>query len=104
MGQALLSLGLAEQALDHLQCAASAATPPRGGLEALGKAYMDLDRPSEAIDVLLRALAEADEAEERMRVHYWLAQGYRRVERAAEARTHLQKFAALRAEFTARDE
>ena len=104
LGQALLSLGLAELALEHLQRAASAATPPRGALEALGKAYMDLDRPSEAIDVLLRALAEADEAEERMRVHYWLAQGYRKVDRAAKARAHLQKFAALRAEFTARDQ
>ena len=101
-GEALLALGLASEALPHLEAAARAAPPQAEALAALGKALLDLERLPEARGFLLRALGGSSD-DVRMRVHYQLSQAERRLGDAAAAQEHLREFAALRARLTSGD-
>ena len=101
-GEALLALGLADEALPHLE-SASAADPPPAALEALGKALLDLGRFVEARAALATALDGAVGEQRRMKIHYQMARVSRRLGDAEAAREHLQEFTALRARLTAGD-
>lgn len=102
-GEALLALGLAGEALPHLDAAAAADAPPAAALEALGKALLDLERFAEARAALARALDGSAEEQQRMKLHYQLARISRKLGDAAAAREHLQEFTDLRAKLTAGD-
>ena len=102
-GEALLALGLADEALPHLESAAAADTPPAAAAEALGKALLDLGRFEEARAALTRALEGGLGEEQRMKVHYQLARVSRKLGDAEAARQHLREFSALRAQLTAGD-
>ena len=102
-GEALLALGLAGEALPHLESAASADPALPATLEALGKALLDLERFGEAGTVLARALEASVDEQRRMKIHYQLARVSRKLGEAEKARQHLQEFSTLRARLTAND-
>ena len=103
-GEALLALGLAAEALPHLESAvAGDDPPPPAALEALGKALLDLERFLEARAALAMALDSPVEEQRRMKIHYQLARISRKLEDSEATREHLQKFTALRAKLTAGD-
>ena len=102
-GEALLALGLADEALPHLEAAAAAETPPPATSEALGKALLDLERFEEARLALEKALEGSLGEQRRMKVHYQLARVSRKLGDAEAAREHLRDFSTLRARLTAGD-
>ena len=102
-GEALLDLGLAEEALTHLEIAAGSHRSPPAAVEALGKALLDLGQFEEARDALSRALAGSADEQRRMKVHYQLARVSRKLGEVDAARRHLQEFGVLRAKLTASD-
>ncbi len=102
-GEALLALGLADQALPYLETAAGADPAPPAALGALGKALLDLERFHEAREALSQALAALRDEQKRMELHYQLARASRRLGEDEAAREHLQEFRTLRAKLTAGD-
>ncbi len=102
-GEAFLALGLADEALPHLEFAAAADPPPPAALEALGKALLDLERFMEAREALARALDGSAGEQRRMKIHYQLARVSRKLGDSQAAREHLREFTALRAKLTAGD-
>ena len=102
-GEALLALGLADEALPHLQSATDGDTAPLAALEALGKALLDLERFEEARTALLKTLGVQLGEQRRMKVHYQLARVSRKLGNAEAAREHLREFSALRDKLTAGD-
>ena len=103
-GEALLALGLASEALPHLESAAGADPAPPNALEALGKALLDLARFAEAGTALSRALEASVDEQRRMKIHYQLARVNRKLGEVETARKHLQEFSTLRSKLTANDE
>ena len=102
-GEALLALGLADQALPHLETAARADPASPVVLGALGKALLDLERFGEAHQALSRALADSRDEQKRMEIHYQLARASRKLGDVEAAQEHLQEFRTLRARLTAAD-
>ena len=100
-GEALLALGLAEEAIPHLETAAEAEPSPPAALETLGKALVDLDRYADAREALSGALSRAGDDQGRMKLHYQLARVSRKLGEVEAERVHLREFAALRAQLTA---
>ena len=99
-GRALLDLGLAVEALPHLQAAVGTDSPSPEALEVLGMALADLQRYEEARHPLSRALAAADGDERRMKLHYQLARVSRKLGEVDAERSHLREFSTLRARLT----
>ena len=102
-GESLLALGLADQALPHLETAARADPVSPVALGALGKALLDLERFDEAQRALSQALAEARDEQKKMEIHYQLARASRKLGDAEAAQAHLREFRTLRAKLTATD-
>ncbi len=102
-GEALLALGLAHEALPHLEAAAGANPAPPAALAALGKALVDVQRYPGARAALARALAASGDEQQRMMIHYQLARVSRKLGEVEAARKHLQEFSTLRAKLTASD-
>ena len=102
-GEALLALGLADQALPHLEAAAGVDPEAPVVLGALGKALLDLERFEEAQQALSQALADSRDEQKRMEIHYQLARASRKLGAVEAAQEHLQEFRALRARLTAGD-
>ena len=100
-GEALLALGLADQALPHLETAARADPAPPAALAVLGKALLDLERFAEARTILSQALANSRDEQRRMETHYQLARVSRKLGEVEVERKHLQEFRTLRAKLTA---
>ena len=103
-GEALLALGLAAEALPHLESAVAGDDPaPPAALEAFGKALLDLERFLEARAALALALDGPVGEQRRMKIHYQLARISRKLGDSEATRQHLQEFTALRAKLTAGD-
>ena len=102
-GEALLALGLADQALPHLELAAGADPEPPAAAEALGKALLDLGRFEGARDALSRALQAATDEQMQMKAHYQLARVSRKLGDTEAAQRHLHEFGVLRTKLTASD-
>ncbi len=103
-GEALLALGLASEALPHLESAVAADSSAPAALEALGKALLDLGRFVEARITLAKALDVSAGAQRRMKLHYQLARISRELGDGEAAREHLREFSVLRDELTAGDQ
>ena len=101
-GEALLGLGLAGEALPHLESAAAADSSPAAA-EAMGKALLDLERFEEARAALASVLESPLGEQRRMKLHYQLARISRKLGDDDAAREHLREFGALRARLTAAD-
>ncbi len=90
LGTALVELRRHEEAVPHLELAAERGPSPADALQFLGRAYLALDRPGEALEVLRRGLelaeasaavarGPADARERRLSsLHYQLALALRR--------------------------
>ena len=102
-GESLLALGLAEEALPHLELVAVADPAPPGASEALGKALIDLGRFEDARETLSQTLKSSADEQKRMKTHYQLARVSRKLGDFEASREHLREFGILRAKLTAND-
>lgn len=103
LAQSLLALGLAHEALPHLEAAVAAERAPPAAREALAKACLDLGHFARAREELALALEAAGDEQRKMKIHYQLARASGKVGDLQAERRHLQAFADLRAKLTAGD-